>query len=305
MPIQYDRAKAAEAIQASQRAGKPVVSFADALTAYQADHLDHLKAGAARRRQLDRLLSDWLDQPVHKLLQYDAVALFDGKTGATRNRERAALLHLVKWCRQHGYTDLIPEIPKGKEKARDHVIKLEDAQRLWAVSDQLGDWRGLARLLLLTGTRRGDVWHMKPGHVTGDVWTIPETKNGNKHQVWLHPLALSELQLGQRIGEDGKPYYVWNNKGDFSGLKNRWTDLSGVDGWTLHDFRRTIATHLVGNGASEVVIDKLLEHSGSAPSGTTRIYQRAELWDERVAALQLWTGMLTGQTDPTSPLDDF
>ena len=305
MAIQYDKARALEAALDSQRVGKPSRTFFDALTEYQADHLHQLKAGAARRRQLDRLLSDWLDQPVHKLLQHDAVALFSGKTGATRNRERAALLHLLKWCRQHGYSELLPEIAKGKEKPRDHVIKLGDARRLWACSDQLGEWRGLARLLLLTGTRRGDVWHMTPDQIEADIWTIPETKNGNKHGVWLHPVALAELAMGQRIDATGKPYYVWNPKGDFSGLKTTWTKLSGVTGWNLHDFRRTIATHLVSNGVTEVVIDKLLEHSGSAPSSTTRIYQRAELWEERVEALKLWTTLLTSGSAEQVATADF
>ncbi|MGR3342140.1 MAG: hypothetical protein ACU0DI_02735, partial [Paracoccaceae bacterium] len=124
MVIQFDRTKMAEALGDSQRAGKPSSTFADALTAYQTDHLDQLKTGAARRRQLDRLLSDWMKMPIHNLLQHDAVALFTGKTGATRNRERAALVHFIKWCRQYGYTELIPEVPTGKEKSRDHVIKL-------------------------------------------------------------------------------------------------------------------------------------------------------------------------------------
>ena len=59
--------------------------------------------------------------------------------------------------------------------------------------------------------------------------------------------------------------------------------------WTLHDLRRTLATHCAEDLKIQPhVIDKALNHSSGVVRGVMAIYNRADLMDERRAALDAW-----------------
>jgi integrase len=56
-------------------------------------------------------------------------------------------------------------------------------------------------------------------------------------------------------------------------------------GWTPHDLRRTMATHMADMGVMPHVIEKCLNHK---MAGVMAVYNRAEYAAEKKAAWQLW-----------------
>jgi hypothetical protein len=62
----------------------------------------------------------------------------------------------------------------------------------------------------------------------------------------------------------------------------------GVDGWVLHDLRRTVATGLQKLGVRLEVTEAVLNHTSGSRAGIVGVYQRHEWADEKRAALNAW-----------------
>jgi integrase len=156
-------------------------------------------------------------------------------------------------------------------------------------------------MLLLTGQRRGEVAGMTWDELDldGRVWNIPSdrTKNGHAHIVPLSEAVIDLIKAQTEV--EGCPNVFVNKAGNkfnnYSRPKARLEELSSVTGWTLHDLRRTFATHL--NDELEVraeVIEAALNHlSGAAKVGVAGIYMRGSYEKERRKAMTKWANHLT------------
>jgi integrase len=71
----------------------------------------------------------------------------------------------------------------------------------------------------------------------------------------------------------------------FSKLKRALDKASAVEGWRLHDIRRSAATHMQELGVQPDVIRAILNH---ATPGVGGVYMRSELEEAKKAALALW-----------------
>jgi len=151
---------------------------------------------------------------------------------------------------------------------------------------------------LATVTRIGEVL----GAVWHDVdlerrrWTLPETKNGIKHVVYLNDLALEQFQELRQL--TGLTPWVFPNvrldgavdsksvskqvsdrqRGDTGPIvgRSKQTDSLKLQGgkWIPHDLRRTGATIMAELGVMPEVIERCLNHK--QPDRIKRIYQRAQ-----------------------------
>ena len=75
----------------------------------------------------------------------------------------------------------------------------------------------------------------------------------------------------------------------FSKAKNKLdatiaSDLE-IAHWTIHDIRRSVATHMARIGIDEIVIERLLGHSIAGVKG---VYNRYRYFDEISDALASW-----------------
>jgi len=61
-----------------------------------------------------------------------------------------------------------------------------------------------------------------------------------------------------------------------------------VNGWRLHDLRRTCVSGMAALGVPPHVADKILNHQSGTISGVAAVYQRHEFMTERKEALMLW-----------------
>lgn len=147
---------------------------------------------------------------------------------------------------------------------RDRLLTLEELRALWVRND---DDAHVLKFCALTACRIGEALAWKPEQMEGDLWTIPETKNGKAHTLPLSPAALELLPL-----PDPRPVYV-------SMVQRMKT--AGLT-WRPHDVRRTAATMLRAAGVSVFDIEAVLNH---LQKRLVRIYQLHDPLDEKRAAL--------------------
>jgi len=131
------------------------------------------------------------------------------------------------------------------------------------------------------------------------IWTIPGelTKNGKPHLVPFSALALARLASVPRLHES----FVFPARGNdatrfsgFSKLKAKTDQLSHVQGWTLHDLRRSAATHMGRLGVAPHVVERILNHEGGSFRGVAGVYNRFQYLPEMREGLERWARHLEG-----------
>ena len=80
----------------------------------------------------------------------------------------------------------------------------------------------------------------------------------------------------------------------FSKLKAKTDQLSGVQGWTLHDLRRSAATHMGRLGVAPHVVERILNHASGAFRGVAGVYNRFQYLPEMREGLERWARHLDG-----------
>jgi integrase len=205
-----------------------------------------------------------------------------------------------------------PDIETTVPAPRDRTLSLEELASIWHAAEQLEPvYRGLAQLMIVTGQRRTEVARMRWGEIdlARGLWTLPaaRTKARRQHVVPLTALTLDVLQrqrpaTGKRtpasedlvlptVSRDGRAIVAITG---FNWLKRELDRLSGVTGWVLHDFRRSIVTICAEREIADIaVLDSILNHASSATrGGVVGVYQRATLLEPMRRAMTQWDALL-------------
>ena len=250
----------------------------------------------------DRLLRD---RPIKSIARDDIVGRLD-EIKAERGKFAArhafdAIRRLLNWCAEGGSINVSPVAAlrikratglAGDEMRRERVLTDDE---LWAIWHAAGDdaFGNLVRLLLLTGQRRNDwadaSWSEIAHTPDGDVLTIPGARYKNKrdHKV---PLSAQVVKLLKRLPRfDGCDFVLSNDGsvalGSFTRPKRRLDKASGVNGWRLHDLRRTVRSHMPPLGVPRDVSERLLGH---AQQVLDRHYDHHDYTPQVRAALEAW-----------------
>ncbi|WP_299850106.1 site-specific integrase [uncultured Roseovarius sp.] len=309
-----DRVELAERTRlAEERAVAIRMTVSEVLDIYERLKLSTLRTGQERARELRKVLSDHPHLPANDLTKANLQAIVDEKAAAGKfvyaNRLRAYLRAFTHWASRRDYLkeDVGFDLEgTGREKARDRVLSMDEARRIYQVTFELGPlWGPMFRLLILTGQRRGEIATLRWSNVDlkAHQLTLPgsQTKDGKPHITHLSDPAQSELEELSG-GRDGSEFvFTTTGKTPSSGISKAKRNLDKLLGddvahWRLHDLRRAMATALAGAGVPEGVVDRIQSHSasGSAPSAVARVYQQSDLLPQRAAALDRWAEMVTG-----------
>jgi integrase len=245
------------------------------------------------------------------------------------NRLLALIRRILRWAVREDLIPANPatDIDKpAQEEERDRVLSLRELARVWNAAESLGAPYGqLIQLLILTAQRRNEVAEMEWAEIDGAAWKLPDSraKRGKGHLVPLSPRAQKILgalprlddryvfTTGKRAAKKGEkvdkkappaPVSGWSRvktrldktiaeaaaKGAGEALD---ADRHGIPHWTLHDVRRSVATHLrdeavMGKArADRLTVSKILNH---AEGGMTRLYDRYSADPEKRRALEAW-----------------
>jgi integrase len=106
--------------------------------------------------------------------------------------------------------------------------------------------------LILTAARELEVADMAVGEVDLDagLWSIDGKRTKNKQPITLplHPILIDDLRKIWPKHDAGPGWRLLGYKGNglrgYSSRKRHIDALSGLNGWTWHDLRRTCRTNL-------------------------------------------------------------
>lgn len=252
-------------------------------------------------REAARLLSDVARGPL------------DEKTGqrvprpgaAAETRKWGSLL--FSWAVRSGLASANPfEKTKSptKLKPRQRFFDMDEARAIWRAGRELDQpWRELIQLLLLSACRLREIAHARWAWINEPAQRIvipPESyKTGRPFLVALPPEALIVLNRVTRCNEGDFVFSTENGvrpvwsipRKIVDKLHARAEEIIGrkIEHFVVHDFRRTIRTHLSRLKFPEVVGELVLGHALRGVSGTYNVY---DFEQEKREALTMWSAEL-------------
>jgi integrase len=292
--------------KAKLKAAADAVTLAELIGRWDKLHLSAKRANysTAATSSLRRAFARHLDRPAVSLDRAAVVRVLDGLSKDDKTAMAGALARygsaLYGWAIRRGTLSGNPfeRVPVAPTVRRERVVSDDEINRIWAATEGPGAFNGIVRILMLTGQRREEVAGMTWDEIAPDlsVWTIPASraKNGVAHVVPLSPQAQTVLRAASRVkreADDSLDLVFPGEPGVFSGWsksKGRLDGRIGVNGWTLHDLRRTTATGLQKLGVRLEVTESVLNHVSGSRAGVTGIYQRHDWAEEKRAALNAW-----------------
>lgn len=192
-------------------------------------------------------------------------------------------------------------IPAMKQKSRKRTLSEQEIKHVWSAIDNGGGSPGTKRalkLILITGQRPGEVCGLHTREIAGQWWSIPleriktREKRDEDHRVYLSPLARQIIgdvtgylapsaDRTSEMTENALAYHVRRTVTS-TGKKPYY----GLQRWTPHDLRRTMATGLASLGAPQEHIDAIQNH---AIPGVSGIYNRYKYDREKQDWLVKWS----------------
>jgi integrase len=261
---------------------------------YMAAHQNKLRLLTLRHRR--RYLRDWWEPlhrtPISKLTRRDIAPYLNGPPAAA-GRARSCLMGCCTWAMEQGYIETNPVIGTGKPDKnigpRERVLSAAELVKIWLACDGPCAYGTIVRLLIVTGCRRQEVGSMAWSELDREegTWTIPavRAKSGRDHTLPLPPLAWKIIDEWQARGAGPERLFSPNGFTTWAVSKRGLDARCGVEAFTLHDIRRSAATHMGDIGISPHTIERVLGHSLGNRVAKTYNHSRY-LSDMRVALAQ-------------------
>jgi integrase len=182
-----------------------------------------------------------------------------------------------------------------KAMPRERVLADDELRQIFVQACMSGYQFGtVLQLLILTGQRRTEIGSLRWEWIdqAKRAITLPgtATKNKRTHTFPYGPMTADILASIPRLGS----YLFPGSRGSdvaitgWSNFKAAFDKRCPVDGWTLHDLRRTFATNLAALGVRMEVTEKLLNHVSGSFGGIVGVYQRHGFQDEMREAIEVW-----------------
>lgn len=227
-----------------------------------------------------------------------------GRVSAARARSNLSALYA--WAIGEGLTAGANPVdgsnrPDEDVKSRDRVL---NEQELAAVWNACGDDNGgrVIKLLILTGARRNEIGKLLWREFDSDkgILIVSGTRTKNHHDLKL-PLPSVALELLREAPRYGDHVFGKHGFTNWTDLKAELDARSGVSGWTLHDLRRSTATHMADIGIQPHVIEEILNHRSGHKAGPAGIYNRSSYEREVRIALETWCDRITALAEGRDP----
>jgi integrase len=271
---------------------------------------DYLAAKALRLRprtltEITRYLTGSYFRPLHgvpidTITRRDVAArvvTIERDSGSATAREaRGALSTFFTWAMTMGLCESNPTIGSAKpvvNRPRERVLSDAELASIWRAADDGTEYGKVIRLLVLSGCRRAEVGDMAWSEIDLErgVWKIPaaRSKNHREHTLPVMPMMREIIESVPRMAT--RPQLFGLRSHGFTNWTLPKPDLdgrSGVDGWTVHDIRRTVATRMADLGIAPHIVEAALNHQSGHKRGVAGVYNRAIYFNEVRAALAQW-----------------
>ena len=176
---------------------------------------------------------------------------------------------------------------KPSKRSRDRILTDDELRTVWRTAEQSkAPFECFVRFILLTMARRNEAARMEVTELTGDDWIIPAARYKSKldHVIPLSQAAKDVLASALRI--EGVSYVFTTGSEPISGFSKFKADFDkecGVEGWTLHDLRRTARSLMSHAGVEADIAERCLGH---AIGGVRGVYDRYAYHVEKKAAFE-------------------
>ena len=300
-----------------QREAEQRISFADLAARFQKYYLPNKKpkTQADYNWSLQKyLVPEFGDVPIVELRRRDISNFLEeiaAEHPTLANRLQALLSVIINYAVEKEYLESNPIYKlkkKGEETSRDRVLTNDEIKNVWqAIEQQREPVQSLFKILLLCGQRSGETKNMKWADIKDGVWTVPahltkkSTGKAKDHQVPLSDFALEIINSLQSSSNNRKYVFASESNRAEDDTPVTWLhkalerirQASGVEGFTIHDLRRTMASKLAELGYDRTIIGKVLNHADTAQDrSVTAIYDHHSYYQEKREALNAWSERL-------------
>lgn len=263
---------------------------------------DH-RSRAATEATLARLVHPTFGhRPIETINRSDIVRLLDriederGPTMASRTL--AIINRVMNWhaSRTDDFrSPIVRGMARGAGQARSRVLSDDELRAIWKATGDYPLFGALLRFILLTATRKNEAGRMTWGELQGSTWIIPAVryKTNLDHVIPLSALALSVLP-----GRNGEFVFSKNGQqpiGGYTRHKQAIDEASGVNGWVIHDLRRSARSLMSRAGVPSDHAERCLGH---VIPGVRGVYDRHEYYDEKAKAFEALAQLVQRIIDP-------
>jgi integrase len=234
----------------------------------------------------------------------DAMDCVEGLPPSEKAHALAVVRTFFRWCVKPPRR-YIPHSPiEGVEiklaKKRKRVLMEGELVQVWrAAEEQSHPYGTIVQLLIMTGQRRGEIAALRWPWINEKERTITlpgeVTKNGLEHTFPYNGQVASVLETVPRLNStdllfpsrvsDERPVSGWSK------YKKELAD--GVDGWTLHDLRRTFRTLHGEIGTDRQIAERLINHAAGVTTDVEAIYDRFTYMPQMRAAMKTYDAYIS------------
>ena len=191
------------------------------------------------------------------------------------NRTIAWISAMFTWAQNNGLFSGKNPVKKfskrNPEKKRDRFLNTEELSRFMEQLEQIPlFYKTIFYILLFTGFRKSNVFSLKWEYIDFNLslLSLPDTKNNRPQKKKIEPETRDLLlQLRNEQKENGT-LCEWvfpseSKTGHIQDIKHFFNTLlknANINNLHLHDLRRTFASYLAMNGASQFILSQALGH---------------------------------------------
>jgi integrase len=268
-----------------------------------------LRSADARRKRLERLVYPEIGhRPVVELRRSEVVRLLDkieaNNGPAMAHAVLAIIRRTLSWfsARSDDYANPLAVRGLGrvnaKERVRERILNDDELRRVWKAADGFEGPEGrFVQFLLATACRRSEAAGLRFNELRGSDWLLPAARNKVKTDL-LRPLSALALEIIAKVPRISAEFVFSTGErplDGFSRFKRRLDEASGVNGWTLHDLRRTSRSLLARAGVTSEVAERCLGHILGGVEGT---YNRHSYHAEMRRAYETLAGTIERIVNP-------
>ena len=285
-------------------------TVADLLEEFWKQKLSKTPSGKERRRMVEKdVIPSWGKRKLESITRRDTVLLIDSvreRAPVLANRLQSILVSMFNFACERGILEhsQLQGMSKQKEDPKERVLTDDEIRLFWQATDpdniELMDahWstKLALRMILITGSRPGEVVGMTWQEIEGDTWKIPagRMKGRESHTVPLTDLALEVIEKARSINQGNdfvfQSYLVKVKTATTrlalsKAILRHWQEIGFQEPWTPHDLRRTLRTRLAEIGIEEIISEHVLGHK---LQGIAKVYNQHSYDKEKRQALQKW-----------------
>jgi integrase len=181
----------------------------------------------------------------------------------------------------------------GRKVSRERVLQNEELRAVWEAACTEGYPAGcIVQMLILTGQRLNEIAGLSWREIDLDdaLISIPaeRMKQSRAHEVPLSDMAMEIMRSLPRFARGEYAFTTTSGEKPFVGfgrVKERLDKRSGVQGWVLHDLRRTARTHWSALPVPDMVKELAMAH---ARPGLHAVYDQFAYRNEKRELMRLW-----------------